>query len=213
MIFRTILVAISYFILQSVAYSQISAITESGDEVVLHENGTWEYLKDKVNKDTVARNPTIFIVPDDASFLMKSKKTHFGFKFNPKLWTIQKSVQHADAEYQIRLKDEDIYGMIITERVQIPIESLADIAIGNAKNVATNVKILKKEYRNVNGKELVDMTFQAKAQGIHFQYRGYYYSDESGSMQYLIFSTPAIMESESERIENLLNGFLVVEKE
>ena len=44
------------------------------------------------------------------------------------------------------LKDEDLYGMIISERFQFKLETLRDIAIENAKTLAPDIKIENQEF-------------------------------------------------------------------
>jgi len=41
--------------------------------------------------------------------------------------------------------------MIITEKVEIPLKSLKNIALVNVKSVAPDVSVVMEEYRNVNG--------------------------------------------------------------
>lgn len=192
----------------SISYGQIQAITEDGNEVTLHKDGTWEYVGEEPEIEEIALSKDTFSTPGGATFLMKSKKANFGFNINPKKWIVEKAAVNTDAEYQVRFKDSDIYGMIISEKVEIPVETLRNIVLDNARAGASEVKVLSEEYRIVNGNKVLSMTFQAKAQGIQFQYHGYYDSNESGTVQYLLFSSPAIMNTYKGEIQDLLNGLI-----
>lgn len=55
-------------------------------------------------------------------------------------------------EYNLNLKSGDLYRMAITERIEVNLEKLAEIAFNNAKAAAPDAKVVKKEYRVVNGK-------------------------------------------------------------
>lgn len=196
----------------NISIGQIQGITENGDEVTLYEDGTWEYVGEEPAPKIIPMSKDTFVKPSSSTFLMKSKKTSFGYHVNPKSWIIEKAKQHPDAEYQLRFKDNDIYGMIITEKVEIPVETLRNIVLDNAKQGASEVKVIEEEYRMVNGLKVLYMVFEAKTQGIQFRYKGYYYSDESGTMQFLLFSSPKIVKKLNEDIENVLNGFVTLEK-
>jgi len=41
--------------------------------------------------------------------------------------------------------------MMIAEKMEIPLESLKEIVLDNAKEAAPDIKIVKEEYRTVNG--------------------------------------------------------------
>jgi len=43
---------------------------------------------------------------------------------------------------------------------------------------------------------------------IKAKYVGYYYSNKSGSVQLLVYSSPAIINSKIQEIEEFLNGFV-----
>ena len=70
---------------------------------------------------------------------MKSKRTDIGFWLNPKKWSFSKSIDNPDAEYEVELKGEDLYGMIITEKIEIPLKTLKNIAVDNARLAAPDV--------------------------------------------------------------------------
>ena len=56
------------------------AITDTGEEVILKSDGTWEYSDSaKMTAITIKTNPEEFKKPENASFLLKSTVNDAGF--------------------------------------------------------------------------------------------------------------------------------------
>ena len=99
--------------------------------------------------------------------------------------------------------------MAITEGMEIPIETLASAALTNFKSVAPAAEIIHKEYRVVNGNKVMYMETLAPVSGVEFVYKGYYFSNESGSTQYLVYTSKALAEKYKNETSEFLNGFSV----
>lgn len=190
-------------------FSQLRAVTENGDQVVLFSNGSWEY-EGEVAKDDVyiETNKKKFKKPENGSFLLKSSNVDLGFWLDPKVWTFKKSADTEDTEYQMQLKGEDLYAMILTEKVEIPLENLKDIAYENGKAVAPDLKIVQLEYRMVNDLKVLFMQMNGTTQGIKFSYYGYYYSFEGGTVQYITYTSQNLLNEYQMQCEDLLNGLV-----
>ena len=83
MIKKTVLLMLLLFCVNS--FSQINAITDTGDAVILYKNNTWKYVNDSISetKDILTNNFE-FKKDKNATFLVKSKKTPIGLWINPK---------------------------------------------------------------------------------------------------------------------------------
>ncbi|MCT4622940.1 MAG: hypothetical protein N4A46_04895 [Schleiferiaceae bacterium] len=193
------------------ANAQINAITETGETVLLHKDGTWEYL-DRVEAEAaaIAVNATPFVKAKDASFLVKSQNVNIGVWINPKKWSFTKGLQSDDAEYDFTKKGDDVYAMLISEKIEIPLETLKDIALENARSVAPDIEVSKEEYRTVNGQKVLCMQMDGTIQGMKISYYGYYFSNENGTIQLLAFTGQNIFKSKLKEIEEFLNGFVVL---
>jgi len=88
-------------------------------------------------------------------------------------------------------------------------EELVKIALENAKSVAPNIKIKKQEYRVVNGNRVIYMEMEGILQGMKVTYLGYYFSNETGSTQYLTFTGSNLVNKYRKDIDNFLNGFTI----
>jgi hypothetical protein len=191
------------------AHSQIKAITESGDQVILNQDGSWAYVNnDTIKSSEIKINDQQFYKNKASTFLVKSNKLNVGIWINPKIWKFNKAEDNEAAEFQFRIKGEDMYGMLISEKIEVPIEKLKDIAFENAKNAAPDIKIIKEEYRNVNGLNLYMMQMSGTIQGIKFIYYGYYYSNSNGTVQFLTYTSLKLFESYKQDMEDLLNGLV-----
>jgi hypothetical protein len=157
-------------------------------------------------------NPKKYTLHEDASFLVKSKKVEVGVYIDPKEWKFTKMPEDEDAEYQFQWKKGDAYAIFIAEKLEFPIESFKNIALLNARAAATNVVLMKQEYRSVNEKKMMMLQFSGNIQGIDITYLGYYYSYEGGSIQFLAFTGSKLFEEYENELEEILAGIVVLKK-
>lgn len=199
------------FLSISLTQAQQKAITEIGDEVILYDDGTWIYQNiDQASENETPINPEKFEKDEKSTFLLKSNNLNVGFWLNPKLWSFSKALESPDFEYQLQLREGDLYGLVITEQVEIPLKLLKTIALDNAREVAPDVKIIKEEYRTVNDLKVLQLQFSGTMQGLKFSYYGYYFSNENGSVQFITYTSPKLLEKYKPEIEKLLNGLVEI---
>ena len=191
------------------ASAQEKAITETGEVIILYKDGTWKYQdKEDSVKTVIPVSKKIFKKDNKSSFLLKSKNVGLGFWLNPKKWSFKKATENPQAEYEIRLKKGDLYGMLITEKFEIPLENLKTIAYDNGKSFSPDLKIIKEEYRIVNGLKVLFMQMNGTIQGIKFSYYGYYYSNKSGTVQFITYTSQNLLDSYQKDCEEILNGIV-----
>jgi hypothetical protein len=197
-----------FILLTTTSYASQKAITDTGEEVILNSDGTWKYTDNSKKADKIIEtNKKRFKKPRDSSFLLKSTKSNSAYWINTDKWTFRKATNNAEAEYEFQLKGKDLYGMAVSEGVHIPVKSLTDIALSNAKGAAPDTEIVKKEYRYVNGNKVIYMEMNGTIQGIKFTYLGYYYSDASGSTQLITYTGTSLVDKYKSEINDFLNGF------
>lgn len=190
------------------ASAQIKAVTSNGDEVLLYENGTWKYVNavEEPEVETTV-NSKEFKRPTSSTFQITSKKVNVGVHINPKKWAFEKGEDNEPAEFRFQLKDKDAYGMLIAEKIEIPIENLKKIAVENARSVAPDIRIVKLEQRTVNGLKVLLMQMNGTMQGVQFTYYGYYYSFKGGTIQLLTYTSQNLLDEYKPDMEDFLNGF------
>lgn len=198
-------------------FSQKNAITDTGDEVILYDDGTWEYknndfgLPPTDDSEEIKLNPNKFEKEEESTFLLKSDRVNYGFWLNPKKWSFKKAVSNEDAEYELRFKNGDVYGMIITEQIGMPLSTLKSIALENGRIVAPDLKIITEEYREVNGNKVLFLQMDGTTQGIKFSFYGYYYSNDEGTVQIVTYTAQNLLGKYKEAYDELLNGFVITD--
>jgi polyribonucleotide nucleotidyltransferase len=204
--------------ISNISKSQTKALTENGREVVLFENGTWKYSEDSSNDttnpiDSLAINKNKFTKISGATFLVKSKIFNVGVFINPTKWIFSPhSDNEKNPEYRFSLKSNEGYVLMVTEKTQIDLESMRQIALENAQKASSDVKEKSAEYRIVNNKKILCLKFQGTIKGIKFTYFGYYYSNSNGTIQLLSYSSQQYFDSIQKELETFLNGLVEIEK-
>ena len=194
----------------SLVVASQKAFTSTGEIVILNEDGTWQYENQSLSAQATRKlktNSKKFKTPQKSNFPLKSKINSFGLRMNPAEWGFtKKGAINEEAEYEFRHKKLEIYAMAITESIEIKVENLIEIAIENMKKVGSNVRVVNREYRNVNGVKVIFMEITAVVNGIKATYLGYYHSNSKGSTQLLAFTGTALATKYKQDIFNLLNG-------
>lgn len=189
--------------------SQIKAVTETGEEVLLFSNGTWKYTEAVKDNEEILTNEEIFKKPASANFLLKSKHAEVGFWVDPKKWNFEKGASNSPAEYNFSLKENNsVMAMVVSEPMGMDLMSLRKFALNNIQEVSSSFKILKEEYRMVNGLKILKIEAEATVEGINFSYINYYYSDSLSTIQFLGFTAKTLIRKNAALIEELLNGFV-----
>ena len=197
-------------ILVNVCHAQQRAITDTGEEIIIYTDGTWQYVDEALQAETqISTNPTPFTKDESATFLAKSSVVDVGFWLNPKRWKFEKGGgNNSDTEYEFSLIGGDLYALAITEGLHIPLESWPDIALENARNADPNMQLTLAEYRTVNGIDVLLLRMDGNISGIALTYLGYYYSTENGAVQLLTYTGTQTFEKYRKDAFELLNGLV-----
>jgi len=188
------------------------AITEDGQTVILDSDQTWRYENTEANSGSnIPLNTKKFNKTAAQNFKVAGFPTTLSVYINPEKWTFSKDKESSN-RLSFRSKNpnnSDLYGSLIPEGIEIGINELGEIALENAKAFAPDAKIIKKEYRMVNGSKILYMEVEATAKSIKFKYVGYYGANKSGSVQLVVYSGSSVINSRMPEIEEFLNGFFV----
>jgi len=213
---KVLLTIITVFVLSitfaNTGLASQKALTGSGRVVILNDNGTWSYSDPTdvpVFSTPLELNNRAFERSKDADFLVTSNINSTAYWINPKKWIFQKSAPNEDSEYDFDYKDGDIYAMMITERIELKVESLIEIAFDMIREFDPQATVVSKEYRNVNGIKVVFMQMNVTISGGDFTYLGYYYSDTTGSTQLVTYTSTKLVVKYRQEMEEFLNGFVI----
>jgi hypothetical protein len=193
------------------AIAQKKAITDKGDEVILYDDGTWKYATSLNREEKPFEiNPVKFTRDKAGSFLLKSNRIHVGFWLDPKKWKFYKAVNNEDAEFQMELREQSTQVVIISEKVQISLESLHQIVLTTLKAASPDLLILHEEYRMVNGLKVLYVQARGTISGMKANFYNYYYSDSSCTLQYDVIGLNKDAMADKKNAEELLNGLVAL---
>jgi hypothetical protein len=185
-----------------------TAVTNSGSIVILNDDGTWQFetnVEDLTNN--LQKNPIKFRKLPNQIFQVISQKNDASVWIDPKKWSFTKSIDASDfSEFKFKLKGSDLHAMLISEQIEIKIDSLAKLALKNAKDFAPDAKILDREMRFVNNSNVMKMRIGASMESIDFIYTGYYFSSKNGTTQLLVYTSKNLTERHKAEIDEFLNG-------
>jgi hypothetical protein len=192
------------------------AITERGDSVVLYSNGTWDYYDNYMNDNEeipeIRMSDNFFSKPISSTKKINGSSQSYEVWYDDKVWKrVPTGELNPEADIALQLLKGDAYAMVIFEEVEIPFENLSQIALDNAVVVAPDIKMIDREYRNVNGNKLIWMRMDGTTQGMKISYYSYYFSNEKGSIQFHTFTGQNLLDKYKTDIEDLLNGFISVQ--
>jgi hypothetical protein len=192
--------------------AQILATTTDGDTVLLNSDGTWAYLDTSDLVDEVLPvNPLKFTKPSSAKENYKAISKSYQIWYREKDWArIDPKNLNPLAEVAFKSTEMDAYGMLIYEGMEANSQTLADVAIMQARKTASEIIVLSKEIRSVNGKDMVALEMTGKIQGIDIYYYNYYYSGPEGSIQLLCFTTAKASDGLKPKMEDFLNGLVIL---
>jgi hypothetical protein len=200
------LLGVMLFPYSMITANPLEATTIEGKKVVLFPDGTWRYKE----SDLIAGSgSTPFTSPSEATTGLRSKKGFFELWINPNKWRMQETSDNPDAEFYLSHASGDAYAMVIAERISMPISSLKNLALANAKKAGPDAEVVFQEERVVNGTKVHHMRIDVTMQGISFSFYGYYWTGQAGSLQVVAFTGRSLLEEFKEEFANLLAGLIV----
>jgi hypothetical protein len=187
-------------------FSQIYGTTDEGRRIQLNEDGTWKYLEQDTSLRVIPTNPTPFLKSSSAIAQIKSAENSIVINYNPVKWKVSRNKNNDDSEFEFSHVKGNAYAMVITEKVEIPLESLLNIAFETLVANAPDSKIDKSEFRTVNGVKMLHAEMSGTLQGIKFVYYSYYYSDEAGTSQIVCYTAKNLLKDYRSDFDEFLNG-------
>ena len=188
----------------ALAQASLNAITEDGKKILLWPDGTWKYAP---SAETAKQATSLeFKKAAAATEVLSLNKGAASESYDPNVWTIAKQ---ENPKVTFHHKSGDIYGMVIAERLEMSSEGLKELALGNARKIATSLTVVKDEKRVVNGTEVTYMQFELTMQGITFIFEGNYYAGPSGTIQVVTWTSKNLFPEYKEEMEHFMNGLQV----
>ncbi len=183
----------------------IRATTQDGRTVMLHSDGTWELLSKNAPADNKVKTPP------RATKKVSDPKGILELWYIPAKWIVLNKPERLspDASFALIHKTKDAYAIGIVERISMPLKTLKNIAIDNAKNVAPDAKVVLDEERQINGVNASIMDIEGTIDGIPFRYHSYYWTGKEGSIQVITYTAQNLFEEYHDDFDDLLNGIVL----
>jgi hypothetical protein len=101
--------------------------------------------------------------------------------YDPTKWRLKPSTEPGETEFQHTSGDAAV--KVIAERIEVPLDTLRQVVVENARDMAPDVVVQTETKRKVNGLEVVLMRYGGTAKGVKFVFYNQMYSDTSGTIQ------------------------------
>ena len=119
-------------------------------------------------------------------------KGGFVLTYDPAKWKLKPSSEPGETEFQHRSGDAAV--KVIAERIEIPRETLRDVVVENARELAADVVVHSETKRTVNNLDVLLMRYGGSAKGVKFVFYNQMYSDDSGTIQLAAWTGPNLFD-------------------
>jgi len=204
---KLLLQAISLLFI-SQAMAQITAVTEEGKAVILFGNGTWRYLNDSLWISNTGMQ--YFSTPENSTHVLTGKEPAYEIRYNAEKWKLLPDTLYKNADFSLENHDGEVIAMIITEKMQVPLQRIKDAAVENFNKTGTEFKITEEQKLNVNGTEGLLLKIDALVDDMPFSYLNGFFSTPQGTYQLITFTAYNLFDQYRNDMMDLICGFLPV---
>jgi hypothetical protein len=178
----------------------VRATTEDGRRVLLYPDGRWKYA----SPSPAARGGKVHARGSAATERIELLRGGMALFIDPGKW--RQTPSDDPTKIGFRHASGEAFGMVVAERLAIPLPRLKEIAVRNAREAAPDIKVTMEEPRRVNDVDVLAMQMEGHIQGIPFTYFGYYFSGPQGSVQLLTYTGSNLFSEYRPEFEDFLNG-------
>lgn len=139
-------------------------------------------------------------------------RRHALVRYNPALWRVSRDVKLEPGSSQYEHASGEVFFKIVSERLQIGLEKLAEIGFENAHKVDPGATITRTGSRRINGLDTVFREIEANIDGIPLTFYIHYYSDSAGSIQLVGWTGRSLLSEHRSTIEEFVSGFQLAGK-
>jgi|GEM_PF-2873462 len=162
------------------------------------------------NSDFRTNMPAESTYGKDIKFVYEGVHKTFALHLKPGVWNKADKPTNPLAEVMFVHKSNNIYAMIISERVAAPLEVLRKAAFDNMRSVDKNVHIVEEEARIVGGVDVLCVTSKLTSQGIPLVFHNYYYAGKAGMIQIITWTSENLYEESKAEMDNFLDSFVLL---
>ena len=153
--------------------------------------------------------PDVSISKPDELTLVPLLKGHAFIHYDPKLWRVDTDNRTEPGSHQYVHMSGEVYFKIITERLQLGLEQLAENGVMNARKADRAVIVTRQGSSRVNGLQMAVREFEVTINEMPLTFYVHYYSDRNGSIQLIGWTGRALIDEHRPAIEQFVNRFQV----
>jgi len=155
-------------------------------------------------------NPFPYRRPSDATLYIPDPDGMYRTWFNPNHWVPQPpSPESPNTEVIFSFRKAQAVAMLIVEPTEVPLSQLVKATVANLKDMASNVRAIAEEYRDVNDRFILCVRIDGSLRSENFTYYNYYYVGEGHTLQFTLYASRQIFLQHQEAIRGLMNGLVV----
>lgn len=185
----------------------LTATTDEGKKVILNSDGTWKYAP--LEPRSTSESGVEWKKPASAKSVLKGKAGFYELWYDPAKWTPSSSPNNPAVEYTLTGSLSERQVTVISERTPMPLDTLKNAAIENAKHVAPDLKIDDEQKIMVNGTNVLKMKMRGTIEGIPFAYYCLYWAGKSGALQVIAYTSQNLAAEFRPEFEKLLSGLVI----
>ncbi|MFK5879363.1 MAG: hypothetical protein QM478_07690 [Flavobacteriaceae bacterium] len=146
----------------------------------------------------------------DSIYLLEIKNTSIGVLIDLNKWSIQYP-NNNNVEFNFsNIKDSNINGTLITEKINLNTLKLPNIVLKKIKNSFSDAKIIKKNFVVINGLEIISIKIKATIENEKYIYYGYLYSNGKDSVQLITYLPENLFNKNKKDLDDFLKGLVEV---
>jgi hypothetical protein len=199
-----------FIIGSTIAAQDILASIQTGETVILHSDGTWEYQNHDVITQNIPESINQYYTPKEADKFISNGYVTANLWYDSKKRKYQRT-GNLPLEYYLIFSAGDLYVGFMSEEIQIYIQNLHENLIEKGRNGGTNFVILKDEIRKVNDIAMGYLEFKFYLKGTIWVYTYDYWSGEKGNVVVYAVTSENLYQKKKPDIDNILNGLVIIE--
>lgn len=164
------------------------------------------YFPDEVYDADV---PYEYNTPENATNLFESSDYYYKVGYSDDWEVIPNEDLNSDANVSFRLRNTDVYGMVIAEYDYLTLQELKAAAFQNINKVSESMSPTVTVLRKVNGEEVLYAEVKATINDSTYVYRSYYYTQDGQLLQFITFCLESELGTYGDKMEALLNGISI----
>jgi hypothetical protein len=114
---------------------------------------------------------------------------------------------------QFRSVDGEGFARVVAEKISVPTEALAELALTNAKQSDPNAKVTLRGKRTVNGREVLVLQIDLTVKNIPLRLYSYSHGGTSGTIQVVTYTAASAFDSKADEFTEFLDGLEISDQD